>query len=93
MITRRTTLKTLATGIVTACSGQAIFAQNKLRVRRNLHGMALNDPDLATYRDFVGVMKSYDQTKPLSWLGFSLQHGSLNNGVKFCPHGDWYFLP
>jgi tyrosinase len=98
MITRRNTLKTFTAGIVTACSTQLVFAETKLRVRRDLQGMAMDDPDLATYRDFVGLMKSYDQTKPLSWLGFSLQHGWISKDgtqgdYKFCPHGDWYFLP
>ena len=92
MITRRDTLKTLTAGIATACSSQFVFAEDKLRVRRDLHTMALDDPDLATYRDFVGIMKAYDQKKPLSWLGYSKQHGT-KNAYKFCPHGDWYFLP
>jgi tyrosinase len=29
----------------------------------------------------------------VSWLGFSLQHGRAGDGYKYCPHGDWYFLP
>jgi tyrosinase len=30
----------------------------------------------------------------VSWLGFSLQHGNFDTRrYRFCPHGDWYFLP
>jgi len=98
LYTRRTTLKAVALGVAAAYSGQMAFAQQKLRTRRSLHGMALDDPDLSTYRDFVGLMKSYPQNQPLSWLGFSLPHGWVSDDFqqgdyKFCPHGDWYFLP
>src|SRR5690349_4255217 len=54
--------------------------------------MALDDPDLATYRDFVGIMLAKPQTAPLSWTGFANQHGDAK-AFRFCPHGDWYFLP
>lgn len=93
---RRTALKAISVGTITAFSGTvawANFGQTKLRVRRALTNMPLNDPDLSTYRDFVGKMLAADQTKPVSWLGFASQHGTLSQGFKFCPHGDWYFLP
>lgn len=93
MIPRRTALKVLSVGAITAFTGTVALAQQqKLRVRRSLTGMPLNDPDLSAYRDFVGIMKKKDP-QPGSWLGFANQHGSLQGGVKFCPHGDWYFLP
>jgi tyrosinase len=73
--------------------GLRALAQPSVPVRRSLHGMALDDPDLDAYRTFVGMMQARDQSKPGSWLGFSLQHGAYNDGFKYCPHGDWYFLP
>ncbi|UXI69014.1 tyrosinase family protein [Tahibacter amnicola] len=98
MATRRTVLKTMLTsGVAVAFCGSldglAAFVKSTLRVRRSLHGMALDDPDLDAYRSFVGTMQGYDQTKPVSWLGYSLQHGEYDGDYKYCPHGDWYFLP
>lgn len=97
MINKRTALKfTLAAGAAAAFSGlvpglQAATAQT-LRVRRSVNSMALDDPDLETYRDFVGLMRARPQTNPVSWIGFANQHGDAEN-FKYCPHGDWYFLP
>ncbi|MBL4690867.1 MAG: tyrosinase family protein [Rhodospirillales bacterium] len=97
MVTRRTLLKSsLAIGAATVFSGtipNISLAQQTVRVRRSLHGMALDDPDLVTFRDFVGIMKKNDQGQAVSWLGFSLQHGKVGGDYKYCPHGDWYFLP
>lgn len=98
MYSRRTILKAAVTaGAVTVFSGTlgglSAFAKSTLRVRRSLHNMSLDDPDLATYRDFVGIMQGKDQSQVVSWLGFANQHGSLDDGFKYCPHGDWYFLP
>ena len=97
MVTRRTALKAaVGVGAVTAFSGLVpglkAFAAAPLRVRRNVNNMSLDDPDLATYRDFVGLMRGKSQAARVSWLGFANQHGDENN-FKFCPHGDWYFLP
>jgi tyrosinase len=55
--------------------------------------MQLDDPDLSTYRDFVGILQGKDQSQPVSWVGFASQHGTTSGGYKYCPHGDWYFLP
>lgn len=99
MATRRTVLKaTLAAGAASVFSGVlggmgAALAQNAPRVRRSLHGMALDDPDLSAYREFVRIMQAQDQTKPVSWLQYSLMHGRYGGGYRYCPHGDWYFLP
>lgn len=100
MITRRTVLKAvLATGaarvFVGSLGGLRAWAQSGggLPVRRSLHGMALDDPDLDAYRTFVGMMLANPQTQPVSWLGYSLQHGTYGGEYKYCPHGDWYFLP
>lgn len=98
MVTRRTALKAVvAAGAVTVFSGtvpglRAFAAAPKLRVRRSVNSMALDDPDLETYRDFVGIMRDKPQTDRVSWLGFANQHGDEND-FKYCPHGDWYFLP
>ncbi len=99
MTTRRTILKaSMAAGAATVFSGVlgglSAIAQTAPRVRRSLHGMSLDDPDLDTYRNFVGILQGYDQNEPVSWLGYSLLHGSATTGIfKYCPHGDWYFLP
>jgi tyrosinase len=98
MASRRTILKaTLAAGAASVFSGVlgglSAIAQNAPRVRRSLHGMALDDPDLSAYRDFVGIMLAKNQNDPVSWLQFSLMHGTYNGNYRYCPHGDWYFLP
>ena len=98
MASRRTILKaTLAAGAASVFSGVlgglSAVAQTAPRVRRSLHGMALNDPDLSAYRDFVGIMLSRNQNDPVSWLQYSLMHGTYNGNYRYCPHGDWYFLP
>ncbi|MFL6262783.1 MAG: tyrosinase family protein [Thermoanaerobaculia bacterium] len=98
MTTRRTVLKAMLTAgaaqvFVGKLEGLLALAQTSLPMRRSLHGMALDDPDLDAYRTFVGLMLAKDQSKPASWLGFSLQHGTYGGGYKYCPHGDWYFLP
>lgn len=97
MVTRRSILKAVAAGSAfTAFSGilpsVKAFAQTGLRKRRNVNNMSLDDPDLETYRDFVGLMRDKPQTDLVSWTGFANQHGDANN-FKYCPHGDWYFLP
>lgn len=98
MVTRRTMLKAgLAAGAASVFSGAVgglkAFAQSGPVTRRSLHGMALDDPDLAAYRDFVGLMQAKDQNDPVSWLQYSLMHGRRDGGYRYCPHGDWYFLP
>lgn len=97
MITKRTALKAaVAVGAVAIYSGVVpgigAFAQASLRVRRSVNDMHLDDPDLETYRDFVGLMRNKPESEPVSWVGFANQHGDTNN-FKYCPHGDWYFLP
>ncbi|MFY8199244.1 MAG: hypothetical protein ACOVLE_01135, partial [Pirellula staleyi] len=82
---RRTALKLVSMGAVTVFAGQVTFAQQVLRTRRSLSGMALDDDDLSAYRDFVRLMKAKDQSKPVSWLGFANQHGRWPGGFKFCP--------
>lgn len=100
MPTRRTVLQAaLAAGAVATFHGtlgglRAAVAAGTVPTRKSLGGMAADDPDLSAYRDFVGIMQGYDQSKPVSWLGYSLQHGNADTGeFKYCPHGDWYFLP
>ncbi len=98
MVTRRVLLKAgLGAGAASVFSGAvgglAAFAQSGPVVRRSLHDMALDDPDLETYRDFVGIMQARDQNDPVSWLQYSLMHGRYGGGYRYCPHGDWYFLP
>ena len=94
--TRRTALKAAAAGAVTVfygtVPGAGAFAAGGLRARRCVNDMKLDDPDLETYRAFVGLMQQKPQNQPLSWIGFANQHGNAQD-YKYCPHGDWYFLP
>ncbi|MDA8446884.1 tyrosinase family protein [Paracidovorax valerianellae] len=98
MISKRNALKTVvAVGAVSTFSGMVpglvkTVAAAKLRIRRCVNTMALDDPDLSAYRDFVGIMRAQPQTARVSWRGFANQHGDAHN-FKYCPHGDWYFLP
>jgi tyrosinase len=97
MITKRTALKAaIAMGATTAFQGLVpglgAFAAKAPRVRRSVNTMALDDPDLETYREFVGLMRARKPTTRVSWVGFASQHGS-ETAFKYCPHGDWYFLP
>lgn len=95
MVSKRTLLKgtigaiTVFSGIV---PGLCDAAARTLRVRRSVNTMALDDPDLETYRDFVGIMRAKSSAELLSWVGFANQHGNTED-FKYCPHGDWYFLP
>jgi tyrosinase len=57
MFPRRTALKLMSVGAVTAFSGRVAFAQPQVPARRSLTNMQLDDPDLSTYRDFVGLMR------------------------------------
>ncbi|MEE7493416.1 tyrosinase family protein [Methylobacterium oryzae] len=61
-------------------------------VRRSLQGLAWNDPILETYRDAVRILKAKPAADPLSWVGLCSIHGGPSS-FKYCPHGDWYFLP
>jgi len=100
LTTRRTVLQAIVTAgaaqvFLGKLGGLRAFAQAaSVPMRRTLHGMALDDPDLDAYRTFVDIfLNKTAQSKPASWLGFSLQHGTYGDGYKYCPHGDWYFLP
>jgi tyrosinase len=62
-------------------------------LRRSLQGLAWNDPIVATYRDAVGIMKQMPTSEKFNWVKLSEIHGSRTSGYKFCPHGNWYFLP
>lgn len=95
-VPRRTALKLMSMGAVTAFAGNAAAAQQGVATRRTLTNMSIDDPDISTYRDFVGLMQRSGGGLPanVSWLQFSLQHGNYDTGrYKYCPHGDWYFLP
>jgi tyrosinase len=78
--------------IASEVSGVAAFAQTKTPVRRSLQGLSWNDPIVATYRDGVGIMKRMAGSEKFSWVAMSEIHGNLE-GYRYCPHGDWYFLP
>lgn len=60
--------------------------------RRSLQGLAWNDPIIATYRDAVRILQQMPTSEKFNWVNLSEIHGS-DAGVKYCPHGNWYFLP
>lgn len=95
MLNRRDLLRNtgVAIAIFTGLApGISKAAKAALRVRRNIAGMTLNDPDLAAWRDFVSVMRARPQTLVNSWAGFANIHGDLHR-FNACQHGNWYFLP
>jgi tyrosinase len=71
-------------------TGMQALAQGAPKLRRSLHGMALNDPILQTWRDGVRLLKA--ATGNVSWANFAAIHGDANS-FNLCPHGNWYFLP
>ncbi|MBV8850465.1 MAG: tyrosinase family protein [Methylobacteriaceae bacterium] len=73
--------------------GIEALAQGQPPERRSLQGLAWNDPIVATYRDAVGILKQRPATQKISWVNLCGVHGSDPDTYKFCPHGNWYFLP
>lgn len=70
-----------------------VFAQSLPPRRRSLQGLAWNDPIIQAYRDAVGIFKNKPASDRFNWVKLADFHGSYNGGYKYCPHGDWYFLP
>ncbi len=74
-------------------AGAALLTRSELQAqavprRRPLHEMDLDDPDLVTFRGFVGAMRNADRNpNVLNWSYLARIHAT------FCPHGNWYFLP
>jgi tyrosinase len=84
----------IGAGVIAAnTTGMEAWAQGAPpapKLRRSLHGMALNDPILQTWRDGVRLLKAASGN--VSWASFAAIHGN-DNGFNLCPHGNWYFLP
>src|SRR4029077_7025821 len=81
----------IGVGIIAAnVQGLVAFAQPPPPLARSLHGMALNDPILQTWRDGVRLLKAASGN--ISWASFAAIHGD-DDGFNLCPHGNWYFLP
>jgi len=96
MITRRQTLQRLALGgaavfVATIPGTRALAAP--LPRRREINGLALNDPIVQTLRDGVRILKNRTAGQGPSWTDFSNIHGTAGGGFNKCPHGNWYFLP
>jgi tyrosinase len=70
-------------------------AAQALPRRREINGLALNDPTVQTLRDGVRLLKARPGGNPAapSWTEMSNIHGTANGGFNKCPHGTWYFLP
>ena len=84
----------IGAGVIAAnMTGMEAWAQSASpmpKLRRSLHGMALNDPILQTWRDGVRLLKAANGD--ISWASFAAIHGN-DDGWGLCPHGNWYFLP
>lgn len=96
MITRRQTLHRLLLGgaavfVGTVPGTRALAAP--LPRRREINGLALNDPIVQTLRDGVRILKNRGPGQGPTWTDFSNIHGTLAGGFNKCPHGNWYFLP
>lgn len=96
--TRRTVLLqggAIGAGLIAANvpAVRALAATKTPPVRRSLQGLAWNDPIVATYRDAVGIMKQKPANDKFNWVQLANFHGNISTGFRYCPHGDWYFLP
>jgi tyrosinase len=81
----------IGAGMIAAnMTGIEALAQGAPKLRRSLHGMALNDPILQTWRDGVRLLKAASGN--VSWANFAAIHGNTQQ-FNLCPHGTWYFLP
>lgn len=76
-----------AVALATAASGTDAVAQAGVVQRRNVSGMALNDPILVSYRTAIAAMKNLPPSDPRNWTRQAQIH------LNFCPHRNWYFLP
>lgn len=95
MITRRKMLHRIALGGVAVFVGTVPgtrAAAQPLPRRREINGLALNDPIVETLRDGVRLLKNRPAGGP-NWTDMSNIHGTYAGGFNKCPHGNWYFLP
>ncbi len=84
----------IAAGVIASNTrGIVALAQAQPPLRRSLQGLAWNHPIVAAYRDAVGQMKQKPANDKFNWVKLSEIHGNLQTGYKYCPHGNWYFLP
>ncbi|MBJ7515951.1 MAG: tyrosinase family protein [Stenotrophomonas sp.] len=95
MLNRRSMMVGTASALALAsglAGSKRAWAQQKVRVRRNIATMSLDDPDLVAFRSFVEEMRGRDQSNAPSWIKFADIHGNSND-FNHCQHGNWYFLP
>ena len=65
-----------------------IFEKIKNRpMRRDVSGLASNDPILQTYREGIAAMRALGAGDRRNWRTFAAVHQNS------CPHGNWFFLP
>jgi tyrosinase len=66
-------------------------------VRREIWGLAPNDPIVTAYAAAVEEMKERDPAHPTSWSYQAAMHGTITKPAKHlwnqCQHRTWYFLP
>jgi tyrosinase len=66
-------------------------------VRREISGLAANDPIVTGYAQGVKRMQERHPDDPTSWSYQAAMHGSLTTPARHlwnqCQHGTWYFLP
>ncbi len=68
-----------------------------LMVRREISGLAANDPIVTGYAQGVKRMQERHPDDPTSWSYQAAMHGSLTTPERKlwnqCQHATWYFLP
>jgi tyrosinase len=57
------------------------------RVRKDISTLSPTDPDLATYKQAITLMKALPSSDKRNWTN------QANIHFNSCPHGNWLFLP
>jgi tyrosinase len=76
--------------LLTGCASTLKQCQQQIQnrpTRRNVAGMATNDPMLLAFRSAIQQMKALPSSDPRNWTN----QASIHN--NFCPHGNWLLLP
>jgi hypothetical protein len=97
---RRSFLADSGKAVTATVLGSTLFGAGELfgapvKVRRNVAGMAANDPILASYRKAIKKMRALPDTDPLSWTYQAAVHWTTITPVlpfwDQCEHGTNFF--
>jgi tyrosinase len=86
MLHRRSFILAGASSLAALGAPSWLGAQAAVATRRSIRDMDARDPDLAALYRAVAAMKALPASDPRNWTRFADIH-------RFCPHGNWYFLP